>query len=107
MKIIIKKDWWLVNSIICFIEGIFASISSYRMNFLASVILIAGVTILFSIAFLLRSKLAFWLVFLASIYSLVVNILRLNSTVTLISTGLSIINFIFLFMLWRQIRKEG
>jgi hypothetical protein len=109
----IKMDWWLANSLVNILSGIFFIISRAMSGMLVGGLVIGIIDIAIGIALLQRSKTIFWIVFVVSGYSFIQELVRLvniskqtGSFVPTIGTGLVIVNFAFAVMLWQQINKD-
>jgi hypothetical protein len=106
----IKKDWWLANSVLLFILAAIIFIRTFVSGNVAGGLIIGGVDALLGVALLQRSKIAFWLVLVTTIY----NSLEFLAVAKTDSSQLYSVSFFiriamlaFILMLWQQIRTEG
>lgn len=104
----IKKDWWLVNGLTYIIIGVLFIISRAGIGKFLEGLLIGGINVLIGTALLQRSKIAFRIIFVLSIYGLLTGLITLSKQST--NYWPALINgivFAFVLMLWQQIKKEG
>lgn len=114
----IKKDWWLANSVLFFISGVFFGPYSFFVNNqlanlnvrLMGLFLTSGLSILIAVALLKRSKLIFWFVFILTIFSSLSYVSKISKGIVemySLSSLIVIIELAFIIMLWQQVKIEG
>lgn len=103
----IKKDWWLVNSILNIIVGLNFIITRASLGMLSGGLFIGGINILIGVALLQKSKIAFWVVLITNGFGLLSALNNLSKQpgnyLPIIINGTA---FAFAIMLWQQIKKE-
>jgi hypothetical protein len=114
MKLNMKKDWWLANSIYWIFTGLIAIVTGFLNNLVLAGLIGGGLNIIIGIALIQRSKIIFWITFAMGIYTFINQISGLakysKSTGNFIMTLPFVFSIILLalnFMLWQQIKKEN
>lgn len=114
MKLEIKKDWWLVNSLINILSGVAFIVIKAIEGVMLGGLMLGGLNILVGIALLYRNRIIFWVVFVLSGGAffrdllLIVKALSGSGTfIPTISTALTVLSFAAAVMLWRQIKSDS
>jgi len=103
----VKKDWWLANSLVNIISGIYFIISRASVGMLSAGLFIGGINILIGVALLQKSKIAFWVVLIMNGFGLLSTLNNLSKQPgNYLPMIVNVIAFAFAIMLWQQIRKE-
>lgn len=115
MKLNLKKDWWtglFICSIIGFFLGLIIIIPKITSQNTLLYVIVFAFSLLLTIGIYKRSKLAFWIMFIVMILSVIstmmllfANKLDLKST-NIVTYITNIVNDFFVFMVFLQILRE-